>query len=174
MLPDDAGDLSARQRKYRRRGRVGDDDQFGLVPVISTRTRIRWSSGIVWHIRTFAILPPFESGIALYTELDTGKSRSRPVLCRRNQCFESSSRWRGLANAVIWAPTGRTRPRARPVLTQDILFDMNLLTLTGFVVMGLTLTLNRMGQAGKGLSIGLMAAGTALVFLGLYAGGWSE
>jgi hypothetical protein len=59
------------------------------------------------------------------------------------------------------------------VLTQDILFGMNLLTLTGFVVMGLTLTLNRMGQAGRPLSIGLMAAGTALVFLGLYAGGWS-
>ena len=59
------------------------------------------------------------------------------------------------------------------MLTQDILFGMNLLTLTGFVVMGLTLTLNRMGQAGKTLSIGLMAAGTALVFLGLYAGDWS-
>jgi len=59
------------------------------------------------------------------------------------------------------------------MLTQDILFGMNLLTLTGFVVMGLTLTLNRMGQAGKALSIGLMGAGTVLVFLGLYAGGWS-
>jgi hypothetical protein len=53
------------------------------------------------------------------------------------------------------------------VLTKDIL------TLAGFVVMGLTLTLNRMGQAGRALSIGLMAAGTALVFLGLYAEGWS-
>jgi len=62
---------------------------------------------------------------------------------------------------------------ARAVLTKDILFGMNILTLAGFVVMGLTLTLNRMGQAGKALSIGLMAAGTALVFLGLYAGGWS-
>jgi hypothetical protein len=57
------------------------------------------------------------------------------------------------------------------VLTRDILFGMNLLTLAGFVVMRLTLTLNRMGQAGRALSIGLMAAGTALVFLGLYAGG---
>ena len=60
---------------------------------------------------------------------------------------------------------------ASAVLTRDIPFGMNILTLTGFVVMGLTLTVNRMGQAGKGLSIGLMAAGTALVFLGLYAGG---
>ncbi len=59
------------------------------------------------------------------------------------------------------------------MLTKDILFGMNLVTMAGFVVMGLTLTLNRMGQAGKALSIGLMAAGTALVFLGLYAGGWS-
>jgi hypothetical protein len=59
------------------------------------------------------------------------------------------------------------------VLTKDILFGMNILTLAGFVVMGLTLTLNRTGQAGKLLSIGLMIAGTALVFVGLYAGGWS-
>jgi hypothetical protein len=59
------------------------------------------------------------------------------------------------------------------VLTKDILFGMNILTLAGFLVMGLTLTLYRMGQAGKGLSLGLMAAGTVLVFLGLYAGGWS-
>ncbi len=59
------------------------------------------------------------------------------------------------------------------MLTKDILFGMNILTLAGFVVMGLTLTLTRTGQAGKALSIGLMAAGTALVFLGLYAGGGS-
>ena len=60
------------------------------------------------------------------------------------------------------------------VLTRGIVFGMNLLTLAGFAVMGLTLTLNRMGQAGKGLSIGLVAARTALVFLGLYAGGLSR
>jgi hypothetical protein len=57
------------------------------------------------------------------------------------------------------------------MLTKDILFGMNILTLAGFVVMGITLTLNRMGQAGKALSIGLMTAGTALVFAGLYARG---
>jgi len=60
------------------------------------------------------------------------------------------------------------------VLTKNILFGMNILTLAGFVVMGLTLTLNRMGQARKPLSVGLMVAGTVLVFLGLYAGAWSE
>jgi hypothetical protein len=59
------------------------------------------------------------------------------------------------------------------VLTKDILFGMNIKTLAGFVVMGLTLTLNRMGQIRKALSVGLMVAGTALVFLGLYVGGWS-
>ena len=36
--------------------------------------------------------------------------------------------------------------------------------------MRLTLTRNRMGQARKPLSVGRMVAGTALVFLGLYAG----
>ena len=60
------------------------------------------------------------------------------------------------------------------MLTRDILFGMNLLTLAGFVVMGLTLTLHRTGQAGAPLSIGLMGAGTALVFFGLYAGGSSN
>ena len=57
------------------------------------------------------------------------------------------------------------------MLTKDILFGMNMLTLTGFAVMGITLTLTRAGQAGTALSLGLMAAGTALVFVGLYAGG---
>jgi hypothetical protein len=57
------------------------------------------------------------------------------------------------------------------MFTKDILFGMNILSLAGFVVMGLTLTLNRTGQAGKTLSISLMGAGTALVFFGLYAGG---
>ena len=57
------------------------------------------------------------------------------------------------------------------MLTKDILFGMNILTLAGFGVMGITLTLNRMGQAGNAMSIGLMTLGTALVFVGLYVGG---
>ena len=52
------------------------------------------------------------------------------------------------------------------MLTKDILFGMNLLTLAGFLVMGLSLTLHRTGNAGVPLSIGLMCAGTALVFCG--------
>ena len=59
------------------------------------------------------------------------------------------------------------------MLTKDILFGMNILTLAGFVIMGITLTLNRTGQTGRALSIGLMVVGTALVFVGLYAGGRS-
>ena len=60
------------------------------------------------------------------------------------------------------------------MLTRDIFYGMNILTLAGFVVMGITLTLNRTGQTGKLLSIGLMTVGTALVFGGLYAAGWSN
>jgi len=36
--------------------------------------------------------------------------------------------------------------KAGAMFTKDILFGMNILTLAGFVVMGLTLTLNRMGR----------------------------
>ena len=55
------------------------------------------------------------------------------------------------------------------VLTKDILFGMNILTLAGFLLMGLSLTLHRTGNAGVPLSIGLMCAGTALVFFGFFA-----
>jgi hypothetical protein len=48
---------------------------------------------------------------------------------------------------------------------------MNVFTLAGFVVMGISLTLRRMKNAGTPLCIGLMCAGTALVFFGLFAGG---
>ena len=57
------------------------------------------------------------------------------------------------------------------MLTKEIISGFNLLSLAGFVIMGLTLALNRTGRAGKALSIGLMSAGTGLVFLGLYVGG---
>lgn len=60
------------------------------------------------------------------------------------------------------------------MLTKDVLFGMNILSLTGFIVMGLSLSLRRMAKAGAPLCIGLMCIGTALVFIGLYAGGWSN
>jgi len=56
------------------------------------------------------------------------------------------------------------------LLTKDILFGMNILTLAGFAVMGITVALSRSGQTGKALSIALMSAGTVLVFYGLYVG----
>jgi hypothetical protein len=55
------------------------------------------------------------------------------------------------------------------VLTNNILFGMNVLSLAGFLVMGLSLTLHRTGNAGIPLSIGLMCAGTALLFFGLFS-----
>ena len=60
------------------------------------------------------------------------------------------------------------------MFTRDILFGMNILTLAGFLAMGLSLTLRRMAAASGALSIGLMCVGTALVFLGLYAGAGSR
>ena len=60
------------------------------------------------------------------------------------------------------------------MLTKDILFGMNVSTLAGFLLMGLSLTLHRTGNAGAPLSIGLMCAGTALVFFGLFAASSSK
>ena len=57
------------------------------------------------------------------------------------------------------------------MLTKDILYGMNILSLTGFVLMGLTLSLRRMANASAPLCIGLMCVGTVLVFVGLYASG---
>lgn len=54
------------------------------------------------------------------------------------------------------------------MLTKDILFGMNLLSLAGFVVMGITLTLQRQRRVGIPAAFALMAAGTALLFVGLY------
>ena len=54
------------------------------------------------------------------------------------------------------------------MLTREVLYGMNLLSLAGFVLMGLGLTLNRQGKLGVPLVFGLMGVGTALVFLGIY------
>ena len=60
------------------------------------------------------------------------------------------------------------------MFTRDILFGMNVLTLVGFLVMGLSLTLHRTGKTGIPVSIGLMCAGTALFFFGLVSAGSSN
>lgn len=54
------------------------------------------------------------------------------------------------------------------MLTKDILFGMNLLSLAGFLLMGITLTLQRQRKVGVPAAFALMSAGTALLFFGLY------
>ncbi len=58
------------------------------------------------------------------------------------------------------------------MLTKDILFGMNLLTLVGLLMTGFGLTLRRAARAGLPLSVGFMGVGTVLVLVGLYASGW--
>jgi len=54
------------------------------------------------------------------------------------------------------------------MLTREIFFGMNILSLAGFLLMGMTLTLSRQGQLRVPAAFGLMAAGTVLIFLGIY------
>ena len=54
------------------------------------------------------------------------------------------------------------------MLTKEILYGLNILTLAGFVLMGIGLTLNLQNKVRVSIVFALMGAGTALVFLGLY------
>jgi hypothetical protein len=56
----------------------------------------------------------------------------------------------------------------RAMLTKDLLFGMNIVSLAGFVVMFLALNLTRRPGVAKIWSIALMGAGTALLLAGLY------
>jgi hypothetical protein len=58
------------------------------------------------------------------------------------------------------------------MLTRDIGFGMNALTLVGLLVVGFGLTLQSMAGAGRPLCIGVMGVGAALVLAGLFSGGW--
>ena len=49
------------------------------------------------------------------------------------------------------------------MLTKDILFGMNILTLVGLVMTGFGLTLRRVARAGVPLCVGFMRVGTVLV-----------
>jgi hypothetical protein len=53
-------------------------------------------------------------------------------------------------------------------LTRDVFQGLNLLTLIGFVAMGIGLNQSRQGKARAPLAIALMGIGTVLVFAGLY------
>jgi hypothetical protein len=54
------------------------------------------------------------------------------------------------------------------MLTQNFLFGMNLISLAGFALMGIGLTLQRQQKLGTPAVFGMMAAGTALLFLGFH------
>ncbi|HEY1795288.1 MAG TPA: hypothetical protein VGG57_04130 [Stellaceae bacterium] len=54
------------------------------------------------------------------------------------------------------------------LVTRNALFGMNALTLGGFVLMAVGLNLSRARRIRSVLAFGLMGAGTALVFAGLY------
>jgi hypothetical protein len=54
------------------------------------------------------------------------------------------------------------------MLTQPIVSGLNLLSLAGFVLMGIGLTFVRQGKLRAPAAVALMGAGTALVFAGLY------
>jgi hypothetical protein len=54
------------------------------------------------------------------------------------------------------------------MLTKEILYGMNILSLAGFLLMGIGMTLNRQQKIGVPIAFGLMGVGTVLVFGGLY------
>jgi sulfite exporter TauE/SafE len=54
------------------------------------------------------------------------------------------------------------------MLTREILYGLNILTLAGLVLMGIGLTLNRQQKVRVPVAFALMGAGTVLVFLGIY------
>jgi len=54
------------------------------------------------------------------------------------------------------------------LLTRELVYGMNILTLAGFALMGIGLTLNRQGRVRAPGAFALMGAGTVLVVLGLY------
>jgi hypothetical protein len=53
-------------------------------------------------------------------------------------------------------------------LTKNLWFGFNLVSLAGFLLMGVGLTLSRQRRIGTGAAVALMAVGTALLFGGLY------
>ena len=66
------------------------------------------------------------------------------------------------------APTTSGGRRVDAMFTQELFFGMNLVTLTGFVLMGIGLTLNRQQKVRLPMAFALMGAGTLLLLLGLY------
>jgi hypothetical protein len=55
-------------------------------------------------------------------------------------------------------------------LAREVLFGLNLMTLIGFVLMGIGLNQSRQGRSRAAIAFTLMGVGTALVFGGFYLG----
>ena len=60
------------------------------------------------------------------------------------------------------------------LLAQNIIQGLNLLTIFGFVAMGIGLNRSRQGRAGAPVAFAMMGIGTVLVFIGLYIAHTSE
>jgi hypothetical protein len=56
------------------------------------------------------------------------------------------------------------------VLTKDVFQGLNLLTIIGFVMMGVGLNQSRQGRARAPIAFALMGIGTVLVIIGVYFG----
>lgn len=54
------------------------------------------------------------------------------------------------------------------MLGRAVVFGMNVLTLVGFLIMGVGLTLTRQKRIRAPLAFALMGIGTALIFVGFY------
>jgi hypothetical protein len=54
------------------------------------------------------------------------------------------------------------------LVTRDVMFGMNALTLVGFVLMAVGLNLSRARRIRPPLAFALMGVGTVLVFAGIY------
>jgi hypothetical protein len=54
------------------------------------------------------------------------------------------------------------------MLTRNLSFGLNLISLAGFLLMGIGLTLRRQKRLGVGAAVALMGVGTALLFGGIY------
>ena len=54
------------------------------------------------------------------------------------------------------------------MLGKAVVFGMNILTLVGFLIMGMGLTLSRQKRIRAPLAFALLGVGTALIFLGFY------
>jgi hypothetical protein len=54
------------------------------------------------------------------------------------------------------------------MLTKNLPFGLNLISVAGFLLMGIGLTLSRQRRIGLPVAAGLMGAGTVLLFFGIH------